>query len=230
MPERDATLRIQLQVDTMVQRLIAEQSQRLEERAVATVGKAFSIGRDQLLQQREGTLSETLGEIMRYAPYSLSSPTRCVFIDEKLATAEVVFMLFPEEIQRVEFLFNGGMMRIYTRRFMASMVGAPVKLERPSFSAVTRPHGTGRTSECFLLVTLCLDAAGIMSMAGRRCNPQLLRIVQSLATDRNEVIARGVTESDLIAKTQKIAADGLAGVLPLPRREHRDPNIPGGAT
>jgi hypothetical protein len=47
---------------------------------------------------------------------------------------------------------------------------------------------------------------------------QLRRIVHSLAHESNEVRARGVTEPDLIARTQKIAADGLAGVPPLPRR------------
>ncbi|HEX7052289.1 MAG TPA: hypothetical protein VF188_18935 [Longimicrobiales bacterium] len=45
----------------------------------------------------------------------------------------------------------------------------------------------------------------------------LQQIVEALASDRGEVIARGVTEPDLIEKTQKLARDRLAGVPPLPR-------------
>jgi hypothetical protein len=49
-------------------------------------------------------------------------------------------------------------------------------------------------------------------------DPDLRRIVQSIASDRNELIARGLTEPDLIEATQKRAAARLAGVLPKPRR------------
>lgn len=49
-------------------------------------------------------------------------------------------------------------------------------------------------------------------------DPGLRRIVQSLASDPNQVIARGVTDPQLVARTQKRAADGLAGVPALPRR------------
>jgi len=41
-------------------------------------------------------------------------------------------------------------------------------------------------------------------------------IVEALASDPNEVIARGVTDPGDIARTQKWAADRLAGVPPLP--------------
>lgn len=46
---------------------------------------------------------------------------------------------------------------------------------------------------------------------------ELRRTVQSLATDRNEVVARGIEEPDLIELTQKRAAGRLAGGPPLPR-------------
>ncbi|MBA4158259.1 MAG: hypothetical protein H0X65_12385 [Gemmatimonadetes bacterium] len=48
-------------------------------------------------------------------------------------------------------------------------------------------------------------------------DPEIRRMVELLATDRNEVIARGVTEPDLIEQTQKRARERLAGVPPLPR-------------
>lgn len=48
-------------------------------------------------------------------------------------------------------------------------------------------------------------------------DPDLRRIVQAIASDRNELVARGRTEPDLIELTQKRAADRLAGVPPQPR-------------
>lgn len=47
-------------------------------------------------------------------------------------------------------------------------------------------------------------------------DPGLLRIVQALASDREAVIARGITDPDLIERTRKHAADRLAGAPPLP--------------
>jgi hypothetical protein len=48
-------------------------------------------------------------------------------------------------------------------------------------------------------------------------DPSLRRIVEELASDQNEVIARGVTDPALIEQTQKRAADRLAGIPPMPR-------------
>jgi hypothetical protein len=48
-------------------------------------------------------------------------------------------------------------------------------------------------------------------------DPNLRRIVESLASNRNEVIARGVEDPKLIEQTQKRAAERLAGVPALPR-------------
>jgi len=51
-------------------------------------------------------------------------------------------------------------------------------------------------------------------------DPGLRRIVESLASDPNEAIARGVTDPGLIEKTQKWAVDRLAGV---PQPRYRSP-------
>jgi hypothetical protein len=47
---------------------------------------------------------------------------------------------------------------------------------------------------------------------------RLRGIVQRIATDRAEVLARGVKDANDIEHTQKLASDRLAGVLPRPRR------------
>ena len=48
-------------------------------------------------------------------------------------------------------------------------------------------------------------------------DPHLRGIVQALASDRQEVIARGIENPELIEDTQQRAADRLAGVPPKPR-------------
>jgi len=49
-------------------------------------------------------------------------------------------------------------------------------------------------------------------------DPDLKRIVQSLASDRGEVVARGIDDPDTIGETQRLAAERLAGVPPKRRR------------
>ncbi|MGH7612979.1 MAG: hypothetical protein ACREMW_02915 [Gemmatimonadales bacterium] len=49
-------------------------------------------------------------------------------------------------------------------------------------------------------------------------DPDLRRIVQSLASDRDAVVARGIEDSETIEETQRLAAERLAGVPPKPRR------------
>jgi hypothetical protein len=49
-------------------------------------------------------------------------------------------------------------------------------------------------------------------------DPALTAIVSSLAYDSKEIMARGVTDADLIERTQQRARDRLAGLPSLPRR------------
>jgi hypothetical protein len=69
-----------------------------------------------------------------------------------------------------------------------------------------RPIGTGTT------LRRAIDLAVVLG------DPNLRRIVEAIASDPKEVTARGVTDPDLIAQTQRRASDGLAGVPALPRR------------
>ncbi|MGH7612977.1 MAG: hypothetical protein ACREMW_02905, partial [Gemmatimonadales bacterium] len=49
-------------------------------------------------------------------------------------------------------------------------------------------------------------------------DPDLRRIVQSLASDRDAVVSRGIEDPETIEETQRLAAERLAGVPPKPRR------------
>lgn len=65
--------------------------------------------------------------------------------------------------------------------------------------------------QSFTTVWRAIDLAMVLD------DPDLKRIVEALALDRNEVVARGVEAPDLIERTQKHAAQRLAGVPALPR-------------
>lgn len=64
----------------------------------------------------------------------------------------------------------------------------------------------------FTTLWRAIDLAGVLD------DPYLRGVLQDIASDPEEVIARGETDPDLIEKTQKRAADRLAGIPPLPRR------------
>ncbi len=69
---------------------------------------------------------------------------------------------------------------------------------------------TGR--QFFVVLWNAIDLAVVLD------DPEIRRMVELLATDRNEVIARGVTDPDRIERTQKRARERLAGVPPLPHQ------------
>jgi hypothetical protein len=96
----------------------------------------YSVSGEQRRDAPGGMLGEVLAWIMSTAPYSQSKPTRCAFVDEMPIAEDPRGFLVPEEIERVEFLHDGAVIRIYTRRFMARMTSGNIRLGRPGYSEV----------------------------------------------------------------------------------------------
>ena len=65
--------------------------------------------------------------------------------------------------------------------------------------------------QSILTLGAAIDLAAVLE------NPELTRILESLAADPNEVMARGIESPASIERVQQRAADGLAGVPLLPR-------------
>jgi len=67
----------------------------------------------------------------------------CIIIDEKredfLPADHFLQTLLPEEMERVELLFDGQMLRIYTREFMQYMFDLELELRVPVFVDVDPP-------------------------------------------------------------------------------------------
>lgn len=96
-------------------------------------------------------------------------------------------------------------------RFMVEGVG-PSPLSAATLNQVrraTRERLTG--NEYFTTLWRAIDLAVALN------DPSLRQIVQSLASDATEVSARGVTNPDLMTKTQQWATERLAGGASNPR-------------
>lgn len=86
-------------------------------------------------------------------------------------------------------------------------------LSAPIVSAIratARQRLTG--SQYFTTLWWAIDLAAALE------DPELMAIVTALAHDTKEVMARGVTDPELVRRTQELARDRLAGFPPLPRR------------
>ena len=107
---------------------------------------------------------------------------------------------------------------LITLRFMAEDAESPTKglsaatrtrliaAARHHLSRAGEPAGTGTT------LRWAIDLAGVLRA------PELLEILNDLATDPDAVAARGIGDLQLVERTQKRALDALAGIPPNPRR------------
>lgn len=135
--ENDTTVMFELHVDSLAQRMIAVEVGRLEQRsrpfrtAIMPV-----IGREDLLRSN-GTLLDVVK-----SRYSINlDRVICILIDDRQTyngLAELALVL-PDDLERVEVLERGAMLRIYTREFIKRMLGGGVKLSRPLLIRDTRP-------------------------------------------------------------------------------------------
>jgi hypothetical protein len=96
-------------------------------------------------------------------------------------------------------------------RFMVEGAGpqalSPGALREIAHAAKQRLTGP----QYFTTLWWAIDLAVVLNEAGLR------RLVESLASDQREVMARGISKPDLIRDTQRLAAMRLAGVPPEPR-------------
>jgi hypothetical protein len=162
-PNRDTTVAVALEIDSLQQRLIKQQLQRLQTRMDNAVGRAYAVSRDEMLQRENMTLWHALyhtghGIVHRLPPMRLDTVPQCVFVDEREVrtpafndqgriipgVSGAAQFLFPEDVERVEFYAEGAMVRIYTRRYMARLVSGDVRLTTPSFAQP--PRGLSRTA------------------------------------------------------------------------------------
>ena len=97
------------------------------------------MNRESLLRWR----GYTLEELIRIKYPMRGSGIRCVVVDEHVLSpgmAEgVLLTTLAFEVERIEFLFRGRMLRVYTREFMRTMVGSGLELRRATYVDLVSP-------------------------------------------------------------------------------------------
>lgn len=136
--DADTTLTFDMPADPVVQRMLAAQVTRLEERARGYRTAIMpAMNRDELMRRGNSTVLDVLRS--RYGIHMRR--ISCILIDERQTYngLEELALYFPEEIERVEVLERGAMLRIYTRDFMRKMIGGNVRLQRPVYVSYGNP-------------------------------------------------------------------------------------------
>jgi hypothetical protein len=135
--QEDARYVFEVEADPLIEAMVDVQVERLERRASPRFVAGFrNLNRDRLLRYAgSATLWDVL--LFEYGEQRLDR-VRCVVIDEEsfLAGPEpraMLLHLLPEELERIEFMFGGAMLRVYTREFMQSMIARNVELIRPFY-------------------------------------------------------------------------------------------------
>lgn len=139
-PVEDESHLFDLAVDPLVERMIETEITRLEERAGGRLAVTMPpLNREDLLRWRGATLRDVL-----QAEYPLRvRRIRCVVVDERVLeggmAGGVLQTTLAQDVERIEFLFQGGMLRVYTREFMRTMLGGGLELRRPTYADMARP-------------------------------------------------------------------------------------------
>lgn len=138
-PEEQRRYDLLLEPDPVVKRMIAAAVRRLEKRAHPHLAVTMRpLDREDLLRNKSLTLDQLLH--YRYGP---RLQVACVVLDERALTPEmgdgVLSTMLAEEAERIELLFRGRMLRIYTREFMRTLLGSGRKLVDPVYVSMAHP-------------------------------------------------------------------------------------------
>ena len=134
-PDEHESYLFEVQPDSLVERMIEMQVQRLEERASPRRSVLMRPMTRERLLRYAGRL--TIADMLEWEYGRRLRRVKCVLInEEQLAGAwqpSSLFHILPEDVERIEFLFDGAMLRIYTREFMREMISREVPLRTPSY-------------------------------------------------------------------------------------------------
>jgi hypothetical protein len=128
----DTTLVIHLEADSVAQRMIQQQVERIENRARPHATAVMpALDREYLLRNRNATALDIVQT--RYGLFL--GRIKCILIDDRQSyngLAELAHFL-PDELERVEVLLRGVMLRIYTRDYLRERLGQAGKLPTPVY-------------------------------------------------------------------------------------------------
>lgn len=136
----DDGLVLELEEDPVVTAMLGAALRRLDARAGGRRAITMpALEREEMARWRGAALDE----VLRLEYPVRARRVRCVVVDEWAMTpiqAEGFLTTTPAwEIERMEFLFDGAMLRVYTRDFMRGMLAGGVELAAPVFVGMAQP-------------------------------------------------------------------------------------------
>lgn len=135
-PRAAARYLFEVEPDPVVEAMVERQVERLARRAAPRFAVGFrNMNRTALLRYAE---RHTLWDVLlwEYGERKLDRVI-CVVMDEEpfdsgAVARSMLLHTLPAEVERIEFMFGGAMLRVYTRSFMQQMIARDVPLRRPS--------------------------------------------------------------------------------------------------
>jgi hypothetical protein len=123
---RDTTIAVKLPIDSVAVRMMAVQAMRLAERARSQPYVLRAYNADLIAKENRSTVGELVDRMMvvSYDPRrraETSPDDACVFYDDRKVAPAMLDGMSPEIIQRVEIYAHGGMIRVYSKRYVMSL-------------------------------------------------------------------------------------------------------------
>jgi hypothetical protein len=124
----DTNFQVKLGIDSVALRMIGLQVMRLEKRAQSVPYTMRSFNRNLISEHRMMTIGEFIDRRLQRPPdprRRVATPATgaCVFVDDSKVPPAMLDGLIPELIERVEVYKNGAMIRVYTKRYVSSLIG-----------------------------------------------------------------------------------------------------------
>ncbi|MDT8341300.1 MAG: carboxypeptidase-like regulatory domain-containing protein [Longimicrobiales bacterium] len=138
--EGEDTYRFLLREDPVVRRMLRAAEEQMEARARGRIAITMGpLDREDLLRWRGASLDD----VLRTEFPTRARRIRCVVLDERpltpLAGEGVLTTTQARDVHRMEFLFGGAMLRIYTRDYMRTMLGRDLALKQPVYVDAANP-------------------------------------------------------------------------------------------
>lgn len=110
-----------LQPDRVAERMIALQVERLVSRTNALGHSVDQLGRTEMMNRY---YSWNVADIVRQRLFRAMEPTACIFLDERPVHFGLAGLegYLPDQIERIEVIDRGTMIRVYTRQYIQQML------------------------------------------------------------------------------------------------------------
>lgn len=125
----DTSIKIRMSTDSVALRMIAQQVVRLRKRSQAVPHTVNYADRRMIQLEARASISEMVDKLL-VRPVNAarwmrdqSADDGCVFFDDQKIAPAQLLGIYPEIVERVEVYARGAMIRVYSKRYVMSLMG-----------------------------------------------------------------------------------------------------------